>query len=261
MDRNPSDTDRQPFDGRMFLYERPELLTQTEHGSLGLSAVPRPYDFVRAVRAVPLVWLEIQSAQKDFPVVFSDTETPAPMAMLGVIEDVNLFVDNAGNWAHQRYVPSYIRCHPIALASGSGDQMAVVIDRESQAISAEPEIPFFSGDKLSGRMQQRVDFCARHHAERQKTNAICARLKELDLFTGQQVTHRKQDGEEERQVGTYAAVDVEKLGKLDPEVLRELHGDGTLSGIYAHIFSLENWSRLLDRRRERRAASRQTSLQ
>lgn len=240
-----------PVEGRMFLYEQPELLTKADHAHLGLSSVERPYDFVKSLRAVPLVSVEFGSAQKDYPIVFSDTEIPAPLAILGVVEDVNLFVDDSGNWARRCYVPFYLRCHPIGFAKGSNDQLAVVIDRAARSVSDRPEEPFFDGDKLSEKMQRRVDFCARYNAERERTRTFGARLKELGLFTGQQVKHQAEG--EERPLGTYAAVDVEKLGKLDTEALRELHADGSLSAIYAHVFSLENWGKLLDRRAARRS--------
>lgn len=240
----------QPFEGRMFLYERPELLTRADHGALGLSPVERPFDFVKSARAVPLVTIEFASAQKHYPIVFSDSEAPAPLAMLGVVDDVNLFVDEAGKWEAGLYVPYYIRCHPFTFAKGPNDQLAVVIDRAAAAISEHPEEPFFDGDKLSASIQRRVDFCARYGAERQRTTDFGARLKELDLLTGQELKHRASGGEE-RSIGTYAAVDVEKLGKLDSETLAELHANGSLSAIYAHVFSLENWNRMLDRRKAR----------
>jgi hypothetical protein len=244
---------KRPFEGKMFLYEQPELLTRADHDGLGLSAVARPFDFVRTVRAVPLVSLEFSSAQKDYPVVFSDTDIPTPLAVLGVVDDVNLFVDESGNWARSHYVPSYIRCHPIAFATGPNEQLAVVIDRAATTIVDQPDEPFFDGEKLTDKMQKRVDFCARYNLERGKTKAFCSRLKELGLFTGQQVIHQPHGGREERPVGTYVAIDVEKLGELDSDTVRELHADGSLSAIYAHVFSLENWNRLLQRRAERRS--------
>lgn len=243
----------QALEGRMFLYERPELLNRAEHANLGLSPVERPYEFVRNVRAAPLVWVELASAQKDYPIVFSETEIPQPLAMLGIIDDTNLFVDESGNWERRCYIPYYIRCHPIGFAKGPNDQVAIVIDRAARSVSDHPEEPFFAGDGLSEPMQRRVDLCARYSLEREKTRAFCTRLKELGLFTGQQVKHHT--GGDERSLGTYAAVDVEKLGKLDSETLRSLHAEGWLSAIYAHVFSLENWNRLLGRRTQRGLAN------
>jgi len=241
------------FEGRMFLYEQPELLTKEDHGGLGLAPVARPYDFVRAVRAVPLVALEFRPAQRDYPVVFSDTEIPSPLAVLGVMDDVNLFVDENGNWIRPHYIPSYLRCHPIALAQAPNEQTVVLIDRAAATISEQPEEPFFEDASVTDRIRARIEFCARYNQERQRTVRFCTRLKELGLFAGQRVMLQPPGGEKQS-AGTYVAIDVEKVGKLDNDTLRELHDDGSLAAIYAHVFSLENWSRLLDLRMERLVA-------
>ncbi len=60
--------------GQMFLYEKPELLTEELHSSLGFSVMERPYEFVRNVRAVPLTMVEFGSAQRTFPIIFSNME-------------------------------------------------------------------------------------------------------------------------------------------------------------------------------------------
>lgn len=248
MNQPSATTPERPFLGKMFLYENPQLLTKEEHSGLGLSAVARPYDFVRTVRALPLVTLEFPAAQRDYPIVFSDTELPAPLAVLGVVDDVNLYVDESGNWERAHYIPSYVRCHPISFAAARDDQLAVVIDRAAPAISEQPDEPFFDGDKLAEKMQARVDFSARYHYEGTKTKGFCERMKALQLFTGQQVMHRPLGASEERPIGRYTAIDTDKLVKLDAETLRELNADGSLAAIYAHVFSLQNWNRLLERR-------------
>ncbi len=152
-------------------------------------------------------------------------------------------------------MPTYIRCPPISFATGPNEQLAVVIDRAAATVSAEPEVPFFEGQRLSAEMQKRVDFCARYNAERKRTVDLCIRLKKLDLFVGQQVARQPQDGGSSSSLGTYVAVDVEKLGNLESATIAELHKDGSLSTIYAHVFSLENWGRLLDRRDQRGLSS------
>lgn len=248
---NRSTTTSAAFRGKMFLYEQPELLTTADHAGLGLSAVARPFDFVHTARAMPLVTVEFPAAQRDYPIVFSDTDTPAPLAVLGVVDDLNLFVDESGNWDSACYIPSYVRCYPISFAAAPDDKLAVVIDRAAAAVSEQPEIPFFDGGNLSEQMQSRVDFSSRYHAEARRTRAFCQRLQELQLLHTQQLMHRPRAGGEERPIGRYTAVDSEKLASLGAEALRDLHADGSLSAIYAHIFSLQNWNRLLDRRLER----------
>ena len=238
------------FEGKMFLYRQPELLTTADHAGLGLSPVERPFDFVRNTRVLPLVSFEFPVAQRDYPIVFSEQEIPAPLAVLGISDDLNLFVDDSGNWESGRYIPSYVRCYPISFATAPGDQLAVVIDRAAAAVSENPETPFFNGSSMSDAMQARVDFSARYHAEARRTREFGQRLRELDLLQTQQLMHRPRDGEE-RPIGRYTAVSTEKLTGLDAETVRSLHADGSLSAIYAHIFSLQNWNPLLNRRLER----------
>ena len=82
----------QSLDGRMLLYKQPELLNHQAHGSLGLRRPERPFEFARSARVLPLTLGEIPSAQKHYPVIFSDMDNPVPLAVVGTDEDVNLFV-------------------------------------------------------------------------------------------------------------------------------------------------------------------------
>jgi hypothetical protein len=233
--------------GQKLFYRQPELLNHQAHGSLGLRMPERPFEFARKSRALPVTLSEIASAQKHFPIVFSDLENPVPLAVVGTRDDVNLFIDEHGNWERETYIPAYIRCYPFALAARSNDEFAVVIDRSAESISDNPEQPFFGDDKkVTPETQALIDFVGRYDAEIKRTAQFGQRLKELGLLAGQQVTRKTQNGEEVP-VASYVAVDSEKLNELDDTVVRELFGEGYLAGIFAHLFSLENWQVMTDR--------------
>ena len=233
--------------GQKLFYRQPELLNHQSHGTLGLRVPERPFEFARKSRALPVTLSEIASAQKHFPVVFSDLDNPVPVAVVGTRDDVNLFIDETGDWEREVYIPAYVRCYPFALAARSNEEFAVVIDRAAESISDDPEQPFFGADKkVTPEIQALIDFCARYDAETKRTVQFGQRLKELGLLTGQQVTRKTQAGEEVP-VATYVAVDSEKLDKLDDAVVRELFGQGYLAGIFAHLFSLENWQVMINR--------------
>ena len=135
--------------GKMFLYEQPELLSSEAHGSMGFTPAERPFDFARHARAVPLTTIEFGSAQRNYPIIFSELENPIPLAMLGLLDDVNLFVGDDGRWDDFAYLPTYLRCHPFTFARDPGGQMALVVDRGAASISETPEYPFFEGDEPS----------------------------------------------------------------------------------------------------------------
>lgn len=240
-------------EGKMFLFEQPELLTPDEHSDLGLSPVERPYDFVSHIKAVPVAVTELASVQKNMPIVFSSLEEPVLLAVLGV-GDRNLFVDDQGQWLPESYVPAYIRAHPLALAGGLGDEMAIVIDRAAASISEHPEIPFFEGGELSDRARARIDLSARLRNDQQQNAAFCKRLKELGLLSPQQLTFRNDKADTQEDLSSFVAVDVARFKDLDKEALYSLQTEGWLPAIYAHVFSAENWTRLLMRHKQAEAS-------
>ena len=70
----------------------------------------------------------------------------------------------------------------------------------------------------------------------------------------QQAGYRPGGAQADEPMAQYGTVEVERLNELDEDVLRSLHRNGALASIYAQVFSLENWNRLLDRRNRRAAA-------
>ena len=233
-------------DGKMMFYRQPELLNHQAHGSLGLVRPERPFDFARNTRAVPVTVPEFQVAQKSFPIIFSALDNPMPLAVVGKTDDINLFVDADGNWEPGAYIPAYVRRYPFALATRSEDQFVVVVDRAADSVSDEPEQPFFDGDKVTPETQTLIDFCGQYDAETRATARFGVRLRELELLTGQQVSRKNPAGQDEV-IANYVAVDVDKLNQLDGAAVEELFRNGYLSAIFAHLFSLENWQRVLDR--------------
>jgi hypothetical protein len=240
----------QAFEGRMFLYSKPELLTKEDHGDMGISKPERPFDFARDVKGLPVVTTEIQTAQKHYPVIFSDFENPILLAIVGIVDDINLFVEEDGKWERDSYIPSYLRCHPFALATRGEGEYVVIIDEDSGQLSKDPEIPFFKDGELSEAIQPRLDMCGQFNIEQKRSQEFCNRVKELGLLNGQRVTQTLPDGTEET-IANYVSIDPGKLKDLDKDTLQELHVDGSMAAIYGQLFSLENWNRLIARRNRR----------
>ncbi len=246
-------TENKPIEGSMFLYQEPELLNHEQHGQLGLSRQEEPFAHVRQLRALPVTVGEFATAQKFYPIVFSDAENPVPLMATAVFDEQNLFVDPSGQWESMAYIPAYLRCYPFAFATRTEEQQAVVIDRACPAISDTPEQPFFDGEKVTEFTQGLIDFCSQYDADRRRTRDFSLKLKELGLLTGQQATQTPAGGSEQT-IASYVAVDPKKLTELDAATLHELHKEGSLAAIFAHLFSLENWQRLVGRFNQRNSA-------
>lgn len=243
-------------EGKRFLYDAPELLTVEAHGALGLSPIEAPYAFAAKAQAVPIAMSEFRSVQRHYPIIFAGNELPSPLAVLGT-DGENYFVDAAGQWEPGVYIPAYLRIHPLALANTGDDRFAVVIDRASKVVQENPEIPFFENGELSEAMKPRLDFVQAFDAEITRTKQFCERLKALDLVASQQVAWNQNESSED--IARYGAVNPEKLSALSAEDFTSLRNDGSLAGIFAHVFSLDLWNDIMRRREARRQASAQES--
>ena len=237
--------------GKMFLYEKPELLTKEDHGSLGFTPPKKAFEHVKTERAIPLTMIEFGSAQRHYPIIFSRLENPVPLAMVGLPGGVNLFLDDDGGWDSMCYLPSYLRCYPFAFAAEQEGRMAVIVDRAAPSVTESPEYPFFVDGEISEHTKALMQFCAQYEAERKRTKEFCAKLVELELLTPQRATHKPEESSEATPLADYISVDGQKLDGLDSDVIFDLHNTGRLSAMYLQLYSLENWRHLMARRVER----------
>lgn len=234
--------------GKMFLYEKPELLNAEEHGTMGFTPAEKPFEFVRGVRAIPLTMTEIGSAQRHYPVIFSSVKDPVPLAVVGILEDVNLFVDDDGNWDPICYVPTYLRCYPFTFAVEKSGQLAVVVDRNAQSVSESPQFPFFVNGEISEHTDALMKLCAQYEQERRRTQEFCKKLVELDLLVMLSAMYKPEGSDQQQSMADYAGIDAAKLQDLPKDVIHEMHQAGHLSSAYLHLYSLENWRHLMARR-------------
>jgi len=237
-------------EGKLFLYENPEMLALEDHKNLGITPIAAPYANTREHCAIPITMTEFKSVQKNYPIVFSGHKNPYPLAIVGVVEDKNLFLDDNDQWDENCYIPAYLRCYPFAFAQLGDDQMAVVIDRDSTMVSENPEFPFFENDDITAHTKNMRDFAAQFVTQRKQTEEFCKMLEEKELLTDQHVTHRPEGADKDEVLANYAAIDARKVNDLSGEELETLHKSGALAAFHAHMFSLENWNNILLRRKK-----------
>lgn len=238
--------------GQMFLYERPELLTKEEHGNLSLKPVDRPFGFAAKARAVPVTMSEVPSAMKDYPLIFMSKEQPQLMAVTGLYDDVNLYVDEEGKWEEHRYIPGYLRRYPFGLASETGsDRMAIVVDRAYDGLGADGEVPLFNNGELAEQTQAAVDFCKNYERDRHMTEQFAKVLSDLELIQPQTGQYTPQGATEQVSFAQYFGIDETRLNELSDEKATELRRNGTLPLAYAILMSMGNWRTLLQRRAKR----------
>ena len=89
-----------------------------------------------AQHAIPLTVDEFPLVQRHMPIVFSVGDDPVPLALMGLNEGVNVFVDDDGKLTENRcYVPAYVRRYPFMLARlrPDTDELSLCFDPTSDA--------------------------------------------------------------------------------------------------------------------------------
>lgn len=250
--------------GEVLLYSKPEPLSKELHGNLGVVQVPAPFAFAATTHVAPLTVTEFAAAALSFPVIFVGS-TYHPVAVLGLNQGENLFVDETGNWSYDAYVPGYVRRYPFVLAEDKeAKRMVVCIDRDAPMISASPESAFFDKGEPSDWTKNAIEFCNNFETERQRTESFVDLLKELDLFETREATFQPSnpDGSpagEPQRLAEYFAVSETKLAALPADKLVQLRDNGALAQIYAHLVSLVGWDRLILKALRRQAEQPQAA--
>lgn len=231
----------------MLFYDKIVPLNRDRHRKLRLKTAGGRANFAAGTHYVPLAGAEFHQAARDYPVLFAGGEDDAggPVALLGLREQENLFVDGDGTWSAGTYVPAFVRRYPFILAKGEeGGKYTVCIDESYDGFSEDEGTPLFDDEgKDTEVLTKSIDFLNRLLAEMDRTEQFVARLKALDLLMRKDL--RITDNRSRNfLLRDFRIVDEEKLAKLDDSVLGELHRSGFLGWIYAHLISLGNTSRL-----------------
>lgn len=238
--------------GRMFLFERPELMNREQHGDLGFVQPEQRFAFCAKARAIPVTVSEIPAAMKDYPIVLMSKENFLPLAVTGLVDDVNLFVDEQGNWEERRYIPGYVRRYPFGVAAETGgDKFAIVIDVAYAGLTKNGEAPLFDNGEPSQATRQAVDFCTTYERDRRLTEEFAKRLQKFDLVQGQSAQFTPVGETEPRSFAEYFGIDEQRMKTLTDEQLLELHKGGVLPILYAMLMSMGNWRTILQRRAQR----------
>ena len=236
--------------GNVLFYQSPEPLTPEHHGKLGVKRVDHPYAFVSGSHIVPVTVTEFAPGGLAYPIIFVGEDVKTPLAVMGLRQGENLFVDARGDFRPDAYIPAFVRRYPFVYANEQdSDRMILCIDRGADFVTEKFDVPFFEDGKPSAYTNQAMQFCNDFETERQRTTSFMALIQELDLLDSRETnfTPRNPDGSagQPQKIAEYFAVSEEKLGKLSAKKLIELRDNGALGQIYAHMNSLLGWDRLI----------------
>lgn len=216
-------------------------------------------EFALGLNSIPLSYTEFAPAAREYPIVFTTTggsKDFAPVAVLGMTPGENLY-NSAGNWAGGVYVPAYARRFPFCMARVKLDN----VEQKNRLICVEKSrIDEAAGEALFDAKGQPVDkwkemerLLTEYEADLERSREMCGILSDyglLEPFTMQ--AKLAKGGDPLAMTGMHRVAEA-RIEHLNASQLKNLVKKGILSRVYAHLLSLDNFAKLLDRKAARTA--------
>ncbi|MBO4301012.1 MAG: SapC family protein [Desulfovibrio sp.] len=229
-------------------------LSKKKHASLTYAPLAN-YAFTADRNSIPLLPFEVSAASRFFPVIFPDSRNAVPHALLG-LGDVNIFVDDEGNWKAP-YLPLMVSNYPFSLiqahfkddsdsdSDARKSELAIGIEENAPHFHQPDGLPLFGKDGESTETLKRIENALLAQYKRQE--AMTQALAELTLHgtLKERVVTVLFDGLE-KNVGGLRCADQEKVMSLPEATLGHWVKNGLMEMLYAHWQSLRNLRLLLE---------------
>ena len=120
-------------------------LDRKAHARLRVRNSPN-FLFAADAPLLPLLTAEFAPVAREYPIVFmKDEGTVIPVALTGMPQGKNLFLDANGRW-DARYVPAYVRRFPFVFAETAPEQYTVCIDTTSDLLDEKEGTALFESN-------------------------------------------------------------------------------------------------------------------
>jgi hypothetical protein len=224
------------------LYSALEPLSSNVHGKMKIRPVDK-MPMIAATHAIPATVDEFTLLARHYPIIFAVGDTPVPLALMGLSEGVNAFVDKNGRALdNQLYIPAYIRRYPFLLArlKQDSDELSLCFDPTAGSVGDfdEGQPLFEDNGEPSQATKAILEFCEQFETAGQRTAAFVEDLQKSGLLMDGEVAIQPEGAPQPYVYRGFRMVDEEKLRDLRGDELRKYNQAGFLPLVYAHLFSL-----------------------
>ncbi|MDX1775682.1 MAG: SapC family protein [Desulfobulbales bacterium] len=229
------------------IFKNPILLNKVTHKSVKIARVEN-FSFARDLNSVLLTGQEFLEASKHYPIVFvsGQNEDIVPLAILGLRDKGNLFIDDEGKWKEGSYMPAFIRRYPFILSENEpgGQSFSVSVDAAYEGFDREEGMPVFDEDGNNSKELDRIlEFLKQYQLENMLTREFIKKLVEYNLLKDFSADITMPAGEKigfrgMKMVNEKALLELEDAKALD------LFRRGFFGWIYGHLYSLSNFRAL-----------------
>ena len=192
--------------------------------------------------AMPLTVEEFPQAQRHFPIVFSSGANPVPLALMGLNEGVNVFVDDEGKLGENVYIPAYVRRYPFLLAKLAPEaaELSLCFDPSSDLVGSFDEgTELFADTQPTDTTKSLLAFCEQFEQAGMRTGAFLEEIKKHELLMDGEVAIQQEGVAQPYVYRGFQMINAEKLREVRGDVLRGWNQSGLLALIFAHFFSLD----------------------
>ena len=227
--------------GLPMLYQNMVPLSSQEHRNWRVRPL-QTLEIISKVHALPLTVEEFPIAQRYFPIVFSSGPDSVPLALMGLNEGANVFVDAEGNFREGTYLPAFMRRYPFLLArlSEQSEELSLCFDPTLGLIGDfEEGVRLFNDEgEPEQPVKDMLGFCEQFEFAAQRSTAFMKDVEETGLLEEGELTIQHPSSEQPYIYRGFRMVNEEKLRDLRGDQLRKMSQNGMLTLLYAHLFSL-----------------------
>jgi len=216
-------------------------ISKTDFSKKYWKKVPN-FNFAATQAICAITRQELPKVLMEMPIGFvKNEESFVLVAVLGLHNDSNLFVDSSGRWT-QSYIPAFYRSYPFVLATtdAQDERLVLCIDEESGLLSEDSNDQAFfdSSGELDEFLQSVVTLLEAVQIDRKSTIELCSILQEHDLIQPWDI-EIKYDNGVHRVEGLYR-IDEAKFNDLSDEAFLELRHSGALQIVNCQLLSIPN---------------------
>jgi len=204
------------------------------------------YGFSANAQSVPLGLGEFEAACQHFPVLFTTGATPTPVALLGLGENNNLFLQPDGKWRPDTYVPAYVRAFPFIFVEDAKSRTTFVgMEPDAACLRQDSGAPLFEDGKPTGALNEAISFCSAFRDNLAAATAFGRALDAQGLLEEEEATVNFTAGGGARIRG-FKILRADRLDQVSDETFIDWRRRGWIAPIYAHLHSSARWSRLIE---------------
>lgn len=234
-----------------------QLLNNVDHQDLKV-IIDRSAEFGDNVWYAVTFPAEFRNLQRHYPIFFvkhPDSGEFQAVAMFGVVEGENLFLDDNG-W-NASYIPLNIMRQPFLIGfqereqnGGVQREPVITVDMDHPRVNTEHGEPVFLEHGGNSEYLERVNSILHAVLEGMRhSKPFLDTLDELNLIESFVLDVQLDDGSEHRLAGFYT-INEDVLKELDGEQLQRLNQKGYLEAIYMVIASMTNLPALLEKKNQ-----------